>query len=211
MSEITTAPAEDLESRQTAPENPEQPPEDKSQDLMKKLKRSEKSVKRYQFFVLRLLLLLLVLWVLFFKIVGLTHMPSGDMYPRIDSGDLVLFYRLEHNFKAQDIVVLEKTTPNSGGEKQLYISRVVAVAGDTVEIGENGGLIVNGNTMIESNIFYSTQPYEGYTTYPVTLGPGEVFVLADSRQGGEDSRYFGPVSVDEIQGAVITIVRRSNL
>ena len=197
-----------MSPKNTAPADPEtqaETPEDKTQDMMKKLKRSEKSVKRYQFFVLRLLLLLLVLWVLFFKIVGLTHMPSGDMYPRIDAGDLVLFYRL------QDILVIEKTTPNSGDAEQLYISRVVAVPGDTVQINEFGGLQVNGNTMIESNIFYSTQPYDGYTTYPITLGPGEYFVLADSRQGGEDSRFFGPVTTDEIKGAVITIVRRSNL
>ena len=203
-----------MSPKNTAPADPEtqaETPEDKTQDMMKKLKRSEKSVKRYQFFVLRLLLLLLVLWVLFFKIVGLTHMPSGDMYPRIDAGDLVLFYRLDKNIKAQDILVIEKTTPNSGDAEQLYISRVVAVPGDTVQINEFGGLQVNGNTMIESNIFYSTQPYNGYTTYPITLGPGEYFVLADSRQGGEDSRFFGPVTTDEIKGAVITIVRRSNL
>ena len=203
-----------MSAKKTAPADPEtqaETAEEKTEDMMKKLKRSEKSVKRYQFFVLRLLLLLLVLWVLFFKIVGLTHMPSGDMYPRIDAGDLVLFYRLDKNIKAQDILVIEKTTPNSGMEKQLYLSRVVAVEGDTVQINEFGGLIVNGNTMIESNIFYSTQPYDGYTSYPITLGPGEYFVLADSRQGGEDSRYFGPVSKDEIQGTVITIVRRSNL
>ena len=47
--------------------------------------------------------------------------------------------------------------------------------------------------------------------YPLTLGPDECFVLADRRNGGEDSRYFGPVSKDEIMGTVVTIVRRTNL
>jgi signal peptidase I len=47
--------------------------------------------------------------------------------------------------------------------------------------------------------------------YPVTLGPGECFVLADKRDEGADSRFFGPVKREEIQGSVITIMRRNNL
>ena len=34
-------------------------------------------------------------------------------------------------------------------------------------------------------------------------------MMADFRNGGVDSRFFGPVSKDEIQGPVITIVRRN--
>ncbi|MBQ9249589.1 MAG: signal peptidase I [Oscillospiraceae bacterium] len=179
--------------------------------MTKKLKRSERSVKEYQYFILRLFVFLLVLWILFFQIVGLTHMPSGDMAPRLDAGDLVLFYRLDKNVKAQDVVVIEKVTPDSDGKKALFISRVIAVAGDTVEITEDGRVLVNGNTLIESNIFSTTQPYEGYTEYPLTLGEDECFVLSDARRNSEDSRYFGPVARKEIQGTVITIVRRNNL
>lgn len=184
---------------------------ERQRKLKKSIKRSERSVKDYQFFVLRVLILVVVLWVLLFQIVGVTHMNSGDMYPRIDAGDFLLFYRLDTDVRAQDIIVFEKLTPSSGGEKQLFISRVVAVAGDTVDISDAERLIVNGNAVIESNIFYSTPRYEGFTEYPLTLGPGECFVLADSRNGGADSRYFGPVQQDEIRGTVITVVRRNNL
>lgn len=184
---------------------------ERQKKLKKKIKRSERSVKDYQYFVFRVLILIVVLWVLLFQIVGVTHMNSGDMYPRIDAGDSILFYRLDTDVRAQDVVVFEKVTPNSGGEKQLFISRVVAVAGDTVDISDAERLIVNGNAVIESNIFYSTPRYEGFTEYPLKLGPGECFVLADSRNGGTDSRYFGPVEQDEILGTVITILRRNNL
>lgn len=176
----------------------------------KKTNRSERSVKQYQFFVIRVLLLILVVWVLFFKIVGLTHMPSEDMYPRVDAGDLVLFYRFDTDVKAQDIIVLEKQTPDSEGKEELFISRVVAAPGDTVEIS-GSKLLVNGNAMIESNIFYPTQAYDEYTQYPVTLGSDECFVLGDCREGASDSRYFGPVKKEEIQGTVISILRRNNL
>ena len=40
---------------------------------------------------------------------------------------------------------------------------------------------------------------------------GEVFVLADFRNGGADSRFFGPVKEQEILGTVITLVRRNHL
>ena len=177
---------------------------------MNKVKRAERSVKDYQFFLIRLAVLLVLLWVVFFLIIGVTTMPSGDMYPRIDAGDMVMFYRLDKDVRAQDVIVIEKEVPMLEG-KQLIISRVVAVAGDTVEISPEGQLIVNGNTMIESNIFYPTPEYEGFTEYPLTLKAGECFVLADYRNGGSDSRFFGPVSQEEIIGTVITILRRNNL
>ena len=148
---------------------------------------------------------------LFFKVIGLTHMPNGDMSPRIDLGDFVMYYRLDRDAGKQDVVVLEKATPDSAGKRQLYICRVVATAGDTVDFTENGQLVINGTPMIESNIYSLTLPYEGYTTFPLTLGEGECFVLADQRDGGADSRYFGPVQKSEIIGTVITIVRRNNL
>ena len=82
---------------------------------------------------------------------------------------------------------------------------------DTVDINAGGRLIINGNTVIESNIFYSTPAYEGYTQFPLTLGEDECFVLADQRENGTDSRYFGAVKKDEIQGTVINVLRRTNI
>ena len=91
------------------------------------------------------------------------------------------------------------------------MGRVVAAGGDTVEVTEQGQLVVNGNSMIETNIFYSTPEYAGFVEYPLTLGPGEYFVLADYRNGGADSRFFGPVKQSDILGTVITIIRRNSL
>ncbi len=190
-------------------------------------------------------LLLLVIYILFFHLVGITVMPTADMYPRIDAGDLVMFYRLEQHIRAQDVIVfkkptalLEKSYQNAEEveqllpaeksffrkaldwlgfadpaepEKSLFICRVVAGPGDRVEISESGRLIVNGNTVIETNIFYNTPEYAGFVDYPVALGEDEYFALADYRGGGADSRFFGPVKKNEILGTVITIVRRNNL
>ena len=178
---------------------------------IRKISKAERSVRQYQFFILRIAMMILVLWVLFFRVIGISHVPNSDMYPRMDAGDLLLFYRLDTDVRSQDVVLLEKVTPDSAGQKELYCARVVAVEGDTVEISDDETLIINGNRMIESNIFGSTPRYEGFTEYPLTLGAGECFVLADRREGGTDSRYYGAVSTDEIAGTVITVVRRTNL
>lgn len=197
-------------------------------------KRHRRRVRAFRSFVLRLLSLVLVVYILFFHMVGLTMMPGKDMYPRLDVGDLLLFYRIDREPKYQDIIVIDKQMEEDtrtgkkdflrktldwlgfrdpeAPETKRFVCRVIAGPGDTVEITVERGLTVNGNNLIESNIFYPTQPYEeGVTEYPVKLGQGEYFVLADQRNGGMDSRYFGVIRQEEIQGIVITILRRNNL
>ena len=197
------------EKQETAKESPVSEIDVNERDaaLAKRHKRRMRALKTFLF---RTVALLLVLYVLFFHIVGITTMPGRDMYPRLDAGDLLLYYRLERSPKSQDIVVIEKTA-DSGEKTQRFVCRVVAVPGDTVEVSADKGLCVNGNTLIENNIFYPTDAYENRMKYPVTLGEGEYFVMADRRNGGMDSRYFGTVKAEEIKGVVITILRRNNL
>ena len=197
-------------------------------------RRHRRRVRALRSFIFRTVSLVIVLYVLFFHIVGVTIAPSRDMYPRVDIGDLLLYYRLEKNIKAQDVIVIDKDTEEDtrtgergflrkaldwlgfkdpeAPETQRYVCRVIGAPGDTVEITDENGLMINGNHLIESNIFYPTKPYEeGVTEYPLKLGEGEYFVMADQRNGGTDSRYFGVVKAKEIQGVVITILRRTNL
>ncbi len=208
-------------------------------------KLHKRHMKALRDLIIRTLGLALVIYILFFHLVGVLIMPTPDMYPRIDAGDLVLFYRLERNFHAQDVVVFRKPTAAleasyeheeeeaTGTRREktairkaldwlgfadpadppmtTFVCRVVAGPGDTLEIGEGERLVVNGNALIESNIFYSTPEYAGFVEYPLTLGAGQYFVLADKRHGGADSRFFGAVNESEILGTVITIARRNNL
>ena len=170
------------------------------------LKRRRRRTRALRSFLIRLTALAAVIYILFFHIIGIMLMPNSDMSPRLDAGDMLLFYRVNPEPKIQDIAVIRRAET---GKK--YVCRVIACPGGTVEITDERGLTVNGNSLAEPYIFYATQPYEGFDEYPVTLGDKEYFVLADYRNGGEDSRYFGPVTKDEIQGIVITILRRNNL
>lgn len=167
-------------------------------------KKARKGMNDFQWFAMQVLIFVIILYVLFAHIIGITTMPNADMYPRIDSGDFLMYYRLDKDPKAQDVVVFEKNDTR-------YVGRVIAVQGDTVEITKDGAVIINGFSMMETNIFYETFPLEGFTKYPLTLGAGQCFIMEDQRQGTEDSRYFGPVNYNELEGTVITVMRRTNL
>ena len=169
-----------------------------------KFMHAERATSAYQSFIKHALIFILTVYVMFGWIVGVTTCPNGDMYPRIDSGDLLLYYRLDKKPQSQDVIVFIKNDTR-------YVGRVIAAAGDTVEITEKGAVLVNGNSRVESNIFFETYPLEGFTDYPLKLKEDECFVLMDRRRGSEDSRFFGPVNYREIKGTVITVVRRNNL
>ncbi len=233
------------ENTEQSPRKQEKPSFTDDEKTALRQRRHRRYMRALKDILVRLVLLCLVIYILFFHLVGVTVMPSGDMYPRIDAGDLVLYYRLEKNIHAQDIVVFEKPTASLDASyqdhketapvvatekawwrkaldwlgfrdpadppKTLFICRVVAGPGDLVSIDEGEHLLVNGNYQVETNIFYPTPPYEGFVNYPLTLGEGEYFVLADYRNGGADSRFFGAVRTEDILGTVITIARRNNL
>ncbi len=152
---------------------------------------------------LKILILGVVFAALFLFVFGLSRNADMSMSPAVKDGDLVLYYRLDKNYRQSDVVVLDVD-----GETQ--IRRVVAVAGDTVDVTENG-LMVNGALQQESGIYEKTERYEEGIAFPVTLKEGEIFVLGDSREHSTDSRIYGPVSTRDTLGKVITVIRRRGI
>ena len=134
---------------------------------------------------------------------GFYRSADPDMAPMVKTGDLVLFYRLDKNYAIGDLLLLDFQ-----GERQ--VRRVVARAGDVVDITENG-LSINGAIQQEPEIFQRTWPYENGAVFPLTVGEGQVFVLGDARENATDSRVYGPVSTRDTLGTVITIIRRRGL
>ncbi len=155
-------------------------------------------------FLTRLAGLAALLWVLLGLVFGITPMKNDDMKPRISAGDLMLYYRLENTWHAEDVVVFMK-------DGEQYTGRIIGKGGDTVEITEDAQVVVNGSYVAESDIYYATPQYESEVSYPVSLAEDELFILCDYRQGARDSRYFGAVKLSEVKGKVITVIRRSGL
>ncbi len=178
---------------------------EKNKEQEQKKKKKGLSPMHYpQLFLFHALIVIVMVWLMFGVFIGITHAPNDDMAPRIDGGDMLIYYRLDKNVKADDVIVLKKNDTQ-------YVARVVAVGGDTVDITDDKRLVINGNSVIEKNIFHETEKYWEFLSYPYTVEEGKCFVLVDKRQSGEDSRYYGTVSKDEISGTVLTVVRSHNL
>lgn len=100
-------------------------------------------------------------------------------------------YRL-HPPRRNDIVVID--LPHID---ELLVKRIVALPGETVEIRQ-GIIYVNGEALAEP-FPHDMTPFD---MPPITLGPLSYFVLGDNRSNSNDSRVFGPVTLDQILGRV---------
>ena len=95
-----------------------------------------------------------------------------------------------------DVVVFKQ-----GSNEHLYIKRVVAVPGDTVQILD-GQLYVNG-AIVKDGHDKIADP--GIAEDKITLGEQEYFVMGDNRAISMDSRLseIGTVPADRILGKVL--------
>ena len=57
---------------------------------------------------------------------------------------------------------------------------------------------------------YPTYPKEGME-YPYRVPEGHIFVMGDYRTQTEDSRDFGSIPMEQVEGKLITILRRREL
>ena len=152
---------------------------------------------------IRIVLIAVIALLIFTFVYGLHYNVDPSMNPMVQDGDLIVYSRWDKTYKARDLLLL-------GFQGHTQVRRVVATAGDTVDITENG-LVINGALQQERNIYRQTQRYAEGTDFPVTLKEGEVFVLGDLREDVTDSRIYGPVNIQDTLGKVITIIRRRNL
>ncbi len=123
------------------------------------------------------------------------RIPSESMVPTLEVGDRVLANKFVYRFgepQRGDIVVFEDIE-----DDQTLIKRVVGVAGDEIEV-RNGTLLVNGEEQ-EEPYLNENLPFTG--SYEPTEVPEEhVFVMGDNRANSADSRMFGPLPVENIEG-----------
>jgi len=144
---------------------------------------------------------LLVAFVLVFGvvrpfIVAAYWVPTESMVPTLLVGDRVFANKFIYRFaepERGDIVVFEDV---EGGEDDL-IKRVVAVAGDRVRVNA-GVLKVNGEFQEEP--YVKPQFPDGNIYGPEKVPEGYVFVMGDNRGNSADSRVFGLLPVENIEG-----------
>jgi signal peptidase I len=156
--------------------------------------------------------------------------PSGSMLPTIQIGDHIFVNKLAYGFQLpfvgqvanfsnperNDIVVFVSPVDHSTD----LIKRIVAVAGDQVEIrgkrlfvndkevtepyahftDRSGHLVPAANYMAQNGnaAAADTAPRDNYG--PITVPDGKFFVLGDNRDRSYDSRFWGFADVADVKG-----------
>lgn len=125
---------------------------------------------------------------------------SESMKPTLNPGSVVLVLRqgqAVRHVRSGDVVVF--ASPADGSP---VIKRVVAEAGQEIEI-RDAVLYVDSVPVQEPFVDYAS--IDG-TYYPSTEVPeGTVFVLGDNRERSIDSRDFGPLPLEGIDGIVLGV------
>jgi signal peptidase I len=151
------------------------------------------------------------------------YIPSGSMQQTLELGDRVLVNKLSYRFRdirRGEIVVFrgppswkhEHEVPEAPGNalqrvlrpvgralgaappgEKDFIKRVIGLPGDTVACCDDDGRVtVNGVPLDESSYLFEDNQQE---IRPVTLGPGQMWVMGDHRLVSLDSRAAGQGSV----------------
>ena len=139
-------------------------------------------------------------WLLLRVSIEKTTVVDASMEPTLAEGDKIIIDTLTYRLRApkrNEIIVFRQ----GDSEHSFYnIKRVIGLPGEKIRISQ-GVVYINGTVMEE---FAKVDPMilPGLANYEIELGEDEYFVLGDSRNNSEDSRYatIGNVRRSEIVG-----------
>jgi signal peptidase I len=123
-----------------------------------------------------------------------TQVLGQSMEPNLHTAQRVVVekvtYRLVHGPRRGDIVVID-----TSDQAEMLIKRVIGLPGETISV-QQGRVYIDGEELEEPWTVNLGGPNYG----PKTVPPLHVFVLGDNRGASNDSRSFGPVSIEDIVG-----------
>ncbi|TDF97244.1 signal peptidase I [Paenibacillus piri] len=136
----------------------------------------------------------------------LSTVKGASMQPTLEEGEWLFInktIRFTGTPKRGDIIVV-KEPEGIDSDHPYLVKRVVAVAGDEVTIRQ-GKLYVNGDEVRE---VYTDSPIEDGRFDPYTVQQDCLFVMGDNRHrhASYDSRSFGAISIDQVEGRADLIV-----
>ncbi|AFV01640.1 Signal peptidase I [Dehalobacter sp. UNSWDHB] len=134
-------------------------------------------------------------WLLKTYLIGFAHLEGAEMMPTLSLDSQVLvekyFYRSIDALDRGDVILYS----DNGVES---IKRVIGLPGEKVEI-KNGYTYINNKPIYEP---YANTP-KAYTFSMVVVPEDHVFALNDNRASKNDSRSFGSVPIQSIEGKAL--------
>ncbi len=129
-----------------------------------------------------------------------TQVQGDSMEPKLSTEDNLIVDKISYRFhdpERFDIIVF----PFQYEKDTFYIKRIIGLPGETVQIDEEGNILIDGEILEESYgkevIMNPGRAYE-----PVELGEDEYFVMGDNRNNSTDSREpsVGNIKREDIIG-----------
>ena len=154
--------------------------------------------------ILSMLLYVIIIFLLTFVIVHYvgqrTRVSGSSMENTLSNGDNLIVDKLSYRFNDPerfDVIIF----PFQYETDTYYIKRIIGLPGETVQIGTDGTIYINGEVLDEDYGLETIQD-PGNAIEPIVLGEDEYFVLGDNRNNSSDSRFdgVGKVKRDTIIG-----------
>ncbi len=150
--------------------------------------------------LIKISVIAIVVFLVLNYVLGITIHYGNNMHPAINDGDLVVSLKLQRPYL--NAVVLYHHNDKA------CLGRIVGLPGNVIDITEKGELFVNG-VLAAEDIYYPTyQDPTSTVKYPYTVEEGKAFILNDFREKTDDSRRFGTINLDDIDGPLILSLRR---
>ena len=129
-----------------------------------------------------------------------TQVLGSSMEPKLSSEDNLIVDKISYRFhepERVDIIVF----PFRYEDNTYYIKRIIGLPGETVQIDEDGNILINGEILPE-NYGKEVIKSPGRAYEEIELGEDEYFVMGDNRNNSMDSREpsVGNITREEIIG-----------